>query len=142
MVGSELKEAWGRWLSETWSWDWWVTLTFRERGDGLPISLGYADRCWRAWLKGLRRSVGHHVYWVRATEFQRWRGAPHFHSLVLGVGNERRMYWVDWWWERFGIARVLPYEAEKGASWYLAKYTVKELGDIRFSRGLEQVKLN
>lgn len=40
-IEPELKEAWVRWLSENWSWDWWVTLPFRGRGDGLPIGLGY-----------------------------------------------------------------------------------------------------
>ena len=43
------------------------------------------------------------------------------------------MDWVDWWWERFGIARILPYEERLGAKYYLGKYLTKELADVQRS---------
>ena len=65
------------------------------------------------------------------------RGVPHWHMLVANVASQRRMSWLDWWYERYGIARVLPYHAELGARYYLGKYLTKAQADIRFSPALE-----
>jgi len=43
---------------------------------------------------------------------------------------------VDWWFENYGIARILPYDQELGARYYLGKYLTKKVGDIRFSPAL------
>ena len=71
-------------------------------------------------------------------EFQRLRGVPHWHLLVADVGEQRRMDWVDWWFDRYGIARVLPYMKELGARYYLGKYLTKEVADIEFSDSLKK----
>jgi hypothetical protein len=47
------------------------------------------------------------------------------------------MSWVDWWYEHYGIARILPYQAELGARYYLGKYLTKEIADIQFSPALK-----
>jgi hypothetical protein len=42
-----------------------------------------------------------------------------------------------WYWQNYGFIRVLEYNAELGAGYYLCKYVTKELGDIRFSPNLK-----
>lgn len=69
-------------------------------------------------------------------EYQRDRGVPHWHMLVSNTGDQRRMDWVDWWWQEYGIGRVLPYDRQLGAGYYLSKYVTKELADIQFSSGI------
>ena len=64
------------------------------------------------------------------------RGTLHFHALIGGVGDIRRLLFKDLW-ELFGFARVEKYEAGKGANFYVGKYLTKEGGDIRFSHNLK-----
>jgi hypothetical protein len=75
--------------------------------------------------------------WVRGMEYQHWRGVPHFHALLSGVKDLRRDEAWQWWFKRFGMARILPYDRQLGAGFYLCKYVVKELGDIQFSDGFD-----
>lgn len=76
------------------------------------------------------------VFWVRARELQPWRGVPHFHALIGGVADLRRDEAWGWWFQRYGIAKIEPYDRSMGAGFYLCKYVTKELGDIEFSEGL------
>jgi len=137
----ELMQAWGSWLSSKWDWDWFVTLTFRDPATDNPywtkIGWAYAKNAWRGFVRALGQQAGE-IYWFRATEFQRWRGVPHFHALVGGVGKLRRDEAWSWWFERYGFARILPYDPTKGAGYYLCKYVTKELGDIEFSKNAEK----
>jgi len=43
---------------------------------------------------------------------------------------------MDWWFAKEGIARILPYDRQLGARFYLCKYVTKDLGDVRFSKNL------
>ncbi|GAJ24908.1 unnamed protein product, partial [marine sediment metagenome] len=65
------------------------------------------------------------------------RGTLHYHSLVGGVGDIRRLLFKDFW-ELHGFARVEKYEADRGANYYVGKYLTKEQADIRFSHNLKQ----
>jgi hypothetical protein len=80
----------------------------------------------------------HDIRWVRGREYQKWRGVPHFHALIGGVADLRRDEAWAWWFDKFGIARIEPYNRELGAGYYLCKYVTKELGDIRFSPNLSR----
>jgi len=147
-IPRDLRQAWGGFLTElgdrVGGWDWWVTLTFRDRTDEeiargwTKVGVSYTNRAWRALVSELEASKGMFgiTRWVRGREYQHWRGVPHFHALIASVGDLRRMDFVDWWFERYGIARILPYDRELGAGFYLCKYVVKELGDIQFSENL------
>jgi hypothetical protein len=147
-TAQELKQAWGTWLTElgdrAGGWDWWATLTFRNRTDA-DVARGwtkpgwkYTGRAWDALVNELelRKGMFGTTRWVRGREYQHWRGVPHFHGLIGGVGDLRRLDMIDWWFERYGIARILPYDRSLGAGFYLCKYVTKELGDIQFSQGL------
>jgi len=163
---AELRDAWGKWMTElgdrNGGWDWWFTGTFKpvkatyrqytERSgllyQGRTMELlerpgydkpgwGYSGKAWDAFTRelGLRKGL-HDLTWVRGREYQTWRGVPHFHGLIGGVQDLRRDEAWSWWFKRYGIARIEPYDRTLGAGFYLCKYVTKELGDIQFSPGL------
>jgi len=51
-------------------------------------------------------------------------GTPHFHALVGNVQGVRRLTWMDRW--KYGYARIFGYDVNRGADYYLTKYTVKD----------------
>jgi len=137
-----LKLAWGDFLSGLDTWDWWATLTFRDRTDEevkrgwTKVGSQYSARAFKSFIKELQKKSGKEINWVSAREYQRWRGVPHYHALISGVESLRRLTSMDWWYGRYGIARIKQYDADKGAGWYISKYVAKELGEIHFSEGL------
>ena len=156
---ANLKESWGDFLTtlgdKVGGWDWWVTLTFREPPAKFPnwtrVGWKYSTNAWDKFIEGLEwQKVSQKldyglcqgspvIPWVRAREYQNWRGVPHFHGLVSGVWDIHRLTMKEWWYERYGIARILPYNRKLGAGFYLCKYVTKELGDIEFSQGLAKI---
>ncbi len=135
-VTPELKECWGHLLSELAHWQWFFTMTFRNR-----VGLWAAQRRWSLFWTEFQRLTGR-LDWVRVTEYQHWRGVPHYHALVTGL--------PDYYWHSeqvrlpaeemandiAGFTRILVYDPSLGAAHYLTKYTIKSLGDIQFTRGL------
>lgn len=141
----ELKQAWGDWIKDLAAWDWYCTLTFR---DTTPEEMkrgytkrgwGYAKKAFTSFVKSLPLALGQPT-WVRMFEYQHWRGVPHIHALISGVADLRRDAAWQWWFTRYGINRILPYDRELGAGYYLCKYVTKELGDIEFSQNLTIAK--
>lgn len=132
----KLSQAWGQWLSGLAEWDWFVTMTFK---DPAPNSRGWtkpgwatAKRAWGEFLSQAQPTLGE-LAWVRCFEIQGWRGVPHVHALVGNCDpSVRRLSLVDWAWDRWGMARVLEYDPELGARYYLGKYLVKGLASIDF----------
>ncbi len=144
---AELKQAWGGFLTElgdkAGGWDWWATLTFRDRTEAevaqgwTKVGWKYSQTAFDRYMSHLRdlRGIGEPT-WVRGREYQTWRGVPHFHALLGGVAHLRRDEAWSWWFTRYGIAKIEPYDRSQGAGYYLCKYVTKELGDIQFSPGL------
>ena len=135
------KKAFGQWLSLP-EWDWYTTHTFKAD----YVSPKQSDKAWYGWFNGLRVSAKAKGYtpsiygavapfYFRVVEYQD-RGTLHYHALIGGVGDIRRLLFKDLW-ELFGFARVEKYEAGKGANFYVGKYLTKEGGDIRFSHNLK-----
>lgn len=124
------------------SWQWYATLTFRDPAD--PRFPAWTQVGWKSahnalikWHNALCDSLDYqNPIWLAVMELQR-RGVPHWHMLVDNVADQRRMSWVDYWYEHYGIARILPYQAELGARYYLGKYLSKAQADIRVSPALE-----
>jgi len=112
--------------------------------DPEPNSCGWdrpgwasAKRAWREFIKLSQPALGA-VEWVRCFEVGKDRSVPHLHALVANVDpTVRRMSLVDWAWQRWGIARVLEYDPNLGAGFYLSKYLTKDISDIEFG-GLTQ----
>lgn len=130
----------GAWLSRP-AWNWYTTHTFKADF----VAKRKADRNWYAWFNNLRvsaKAVGltsscygsAAPFYFRVAEYQE-RGTLHYHALVGGVGDIRRLLFKDLW-ELYGFARVEKYEPALGAAHYVAKYLNKADGDIRFSHNL------
>jgi hypothetical protein len=69
-----------------------------------------------------RRGLG--VFWARGLELQR-RGAIHYHALITGVGDVRRLTMMDEWARLAGWARIRPVESQERVGRYVAKYVSK-----------------
>lgn len=130
----QAREAFGEWLSKP-PWEWYVTLTFRD--EYVPHNT--ADKHYYAWMRSLQMACNvkglPRPFYYRCTEPQQ-RGTLHFHSLIGGVGDVRRLLFKDFW-ELNGFARVEKYDAGKGANFYVGKYLNKPDSDIKFSHNLK-----
>ena len=136
-----LKQAWGTWISGLADWQWFATLTLRPP-DEEEQARGYTKRGWKyahnaydAFLRQVKPALGSLV-WFRALELQKWTGVPHIHALVGGLDNTRYAEVASWYWQKYGFCRVLDYDPQLGAGFYLCKYVTKALGDIAFSPGI------
>ena len=111
-------------------------MTFRDprpgSGTWTKPGVAYAKRAWKAFTEAIQPPLGP-LAWVRCFELQKWRGVPHIHALV-GKSDPAIPWWAmkAWCWQNYGMARVLPYDPDQGAGYYLCKYVTKELGDIEF----------
>ena len=142
-MDKDLKQEWGDWLSTLGNWHWFVTLTLKDppatNGYWTKPGWAYAKRAWKNFILRAQPGLGQ-LQWVRVFELQHWRGVPHIHALVGNVDpSVRRMDMVDWAYERYGITRVLEYNPELGARYYLCKYLTKEMADIEFG-GIQTTK--
>lgn len=128
-------------------WHWFVTLTFKpdhERPTG-GVHPEKADKAYRVLLSKINRDIyGTRWYkrpdgglmWARGQEFHK-DGRIHFHALVAAPDADlntltRRMWWVDWWWKEFGIARIEPPRSQEDVNQYVSKYVTKD-GEVDFS---------
>ncbi len=136
-MDQRLADSWGQFLSQ-FSWDWFVTLTFRGDpsqpwGRGFrrdsQVSSFHAHRLFARFMRDLERSSGQPIYWFRGDEYGLVNGRFHIHALVGNVAAERRLYWMDRWERLAGFARILPFDPEQGAAHYCAKYVTKQFGD-------------
>ena len=136
------RNEFGEWLSQP-QWDWYTTHTFKAD----YVSPGQSDKAWYSWFNGLRVSAKAKgltpslygavaPFYFRVVEYQD-RGTLHYHALIGGVGDIRRLLFKDMW-ELNGFARVEAYEPGRGANYYVGKYLTKDAGDIRFSHNLTQ----
>jgi len=128
--------AWGDWLHDIGGWQWFVTLTLRDpkpsSGNWTRPGFAKANAAWDDFAGFVRPALGS-LEWVRFFEMQKERGVPHVHGLVKGLDDTRFKPVSQRMWERYGFNRILEYDPNLGATHYITKYVVKELGDVRFS---------
>jgi hypothetical protein len=147
--GQALKTAWGDFVDQVvtrkGTWDWFATLTFRDKTPReahtgwSKVGWGYSEKACNQFLRHVGELKGlQDLWWFRAREYQTWRGVPHWHLLIGGVGDVRRDESWSWWFQRYGFARILPYDSSQGARFYLCKYVTKDLGDFKFSDNLSK----
>lgn len=133
---SQVKEAWGKFLSTQFDWDLFATLTFRDN-----VTERLANTRFKNFIRTMRHRTGHRSEFIRVTEYGKWnRAKPHYHCLIGNAKDIRRLGMVDWWWgQGYGIARVEKYDSSKGAGYYLGKYLLKQNSDILISRGINKL---
>jgi len=135
------RQAWADLLMRE-PWHWFVTLTFKpaqhgptggmhpERADKAYRLLAHSieeELYGRRWQK--RRGPLGGLVWARGQEFHK-DGRIHFHALLSSLEGDlsqyaRRLSWMDWWYGRFGIARIEPPDAQEDVAGYVSKYVVK-----------------
>lgn len=132
-----------------WSWDWFYTLTFDPAdkvrnlvGGASHTHVGWSlsDRRFREWEQGIAAQLPPGAaYWVRSRERNPDRPGTHFHGLMGGVGNLRRdRAWREWF-ERNGMARIVPLSeanSREAVVRYVTKYVLKDQGEMTFSPSL------
>lgn len=128
--------AMGEWLSQ-WQWDAWCTLTFRD-GNFSPDA---ADRAFAKLAQTLRVESAPTLSYFVGHELGGHTGRLHLHCLLGGLpyGDSRRGIW-KWWHHRYGRAQVLPFDADRGAAFYVSKYVTKGLAhwDLELQGQTEQ----
>jgi len=137
----------GDWLSESWEWDLFVTLTHdpdptrgkAPDGTGGHTAYGWAasESHWRSFIREVERQGSPRgTFWFRGREPNPARYGTHFHALIGGLGGvdvARLAPLREWWWTRYGFNRIVQYEPGRGAGHYVGKYVAKQLGDLTFS---------
>lgn len=140
-------------------WHWFATLTFKPqhegRGGGIHPEKG--DKAFRLFASSLNRDVygprwhkrqladnSKHggVVWAVGQEFHK-DGRIHYHALIAAQERDlsqlaRRLTWMDWWYERFGIARIEPPHSQEDVAGYVSKYVVKG-GEVDLSPNFGKV---
>lgn len=95
------------------------------------------------WLADVEALAGEgQVGWVVAEEFGRAGGRWHAHGMVSGVDALHRRFWWAEAFRRFGRTRIEPFDLERGAAFYAAKYAAKQLGKIHFGGRLAGVQVS
>ena len=135
-MNRQLSEAWGQFLLQ-FSWDWFVKLTFRD-----SVGSFRAHRLFGHFVRDLEKAAGIPIFWFRADEIGPHGGRFHIHALIGNVAHLRRMSWVDRWDRLAGYARILPFNAKRGAAYYCAKYVTKQSGDWEMSENLVAFRQN
>jgi hypothetical protein len=123
----DLRDAWAEFLSP-FHWDWLGTFTFRN-GQVHPET---ADKLFRLFISKANRMLygprwakkNRGVSWARGLERQR-RGTIHYHSLISGVGELRRLTYMDLWDKLAGFARIEKPRNQDRVLMYITKYVVK-----------------
>jgi len=131
LAENDLRNAWAAFLGKYY-WEWMGTFTFRD-GAVHPEA---ADKRFRLLVSMANRTLhgprwakkGRGISWARGLEKQR-RGAVHFHALLSGVGQLRRLTYMDIWDRIAGFARIERPRSQEFVMRYISKYVVKG-GDI------------
>ena len=140
----EICEAMGGWLLTLAPWDWFASLTFNRL-----VSANGAHYWFHRYVDWAQEASGVPVQAFRADEYGSRQGRLHIHALMgnvrvspssdpgsltafcgerLPVGSFGQKCCATHAWP-CGYARVFPFDAEKGASYYVSKYVVKSNGD-------------
>jgi hypothetical protein len=136
-----LRDAWIALLGR-WEWEWFATFTFRE-----PVHPEAADKKFRVLISQANRVLyghrwhkkGEGIRWVRALEYQKC-DVIHYHALMAGVQDLRRLTWMDKWYDMAGIARIEKIDAKDAVVRYVSKYVVKG-GEIDLGGPLQPAEL-
>lgn len=123
---------------------WCAGLTFRrgsEKGKGrleylTPEAARHAFDDWRYWL---RHRIGHWPEGLLVLDYGEIGDRLHIHALLAGCADVRRLSAMDYWHNRYGNARVLPYDRELGARAYLSRKYLSSKVELEFTPGFERV---
>jgi hypothetical protein len=133
---AKLPQAWGEFLAGLTDWHWFVTITFRHE-----MARDKAMSEIAAYLALLERASGL-IGWLIAEEFGSFGGRFHCHLLIAGVKNQGRRFWWAEAFRRFGRTRIEPFDPQRAAAFYAAKYAAKSLGNLELGGTLKGIDLS
>lgn len=150
-----MPRAFGEFMADLAEWDWFMNpISFRDdwrnahRSKDKPSSktgppcsdeaLHYLGN----YFADLQRMAGKSIGWVIGEEFGPLGGRYHCHALVTGVAHLRRCFWWGEAFRRFGRTLIEPFDRERAAAFYAAKYEAKQLGGLHFGGTLAAVVLS
>ncbi|MGC9995683.1 MAG: hypothetical protein ABSE79_10200 [Terriglobia bacterium] len=173
----ELPGAFGEFIAHLCVWDWFLTITFRDRRrdwewrpqaqhnlwsgqkrrvtyrrvlsesspkerDVSPPTHDEAMHELSTYFDDIQQEAGMPIQWMLAEEFGKAGGRFHCHGAVGGVKRLNRRFWWAEAFRRFGRTRIEPFDPERGAAFYAAKYAAKQLGAIHFGGTIAGVVLS
>ena len=139
----ELPRAFGEFLAGLAAWDWFMNpISFRDDGSNAPPVPGAALARIKEYFRLIQRGASKPVGWVIAEEFGRLGGRYHCHALLTGVADLYRKFWWAEAFRRFGRTLIEPFDRERAAAFYAAKYEAKQLGGLHFGGTLSGVVLS
>jgi len=139
----EVADSFGYFLADLAEWDWFMNpISFRDDGpDGPPVPDAALSRI-REYFGLVQRGASKPIGWVVAEEFGRLGGRYHCHALVTGVSDLWRKFWWAEAFRRFGRTLIDPFDRERAAAFYAAKYEAKQLGGLHFGGTLAGKRLS
>ncbi|SRR5579864_4542301 len=120
------------WRKQAWRWA-------RQFGPPVP-SVAFAKL--KEFLAELEACAGRPLGWVIGEEFGAIGGRYHCHALISGIGHLRRDEWWQKAYDRFGRTRIEPFDPQRAAAYYTAKYAAKQLGGLHFGGTLAGIDLS
>jgi hypothetical protein len=147
--------AFGEFISKLAEWDWFVNpISFRDDWrnafrptnepslrEGPPSSAEALSHLGEYFAE-IERAAEKPIGWVIGEEFGSLGGRYHCHALLTGVSHLWRGYWWSVAFQKFGITRIEPFDRDRGAAFYAAKYAAKQLGGLHFGGTLAGVRLS
>lgn len=116
---------------------WLDSGTYERTGTYVQnVQEEHSVRMYRRWARKLNEEIfgtrfrnrGEGLFHVYAIEYQK-RGVAHIHSLIKDIPESCSRIQMEKAWERLhpnnGYANIFPYDPERGASGYIAKYVMK-----------------
>jgi hypothetical protein len=139
----DMPRAFGEFMAGLADWDWFMNpISFRDDGPTGPPAPDAALARLGDYFHLVQRAASEPVGWVIAEEFGKLGGRYHCHALVAGVADQYRKFWWAEAFRRFGRTRIEPFDRERAATFYAAKYLNKQLGGLHFGGTLAGVVLS
>jgi hypothetical protein len=111
----DLARAAGCWLNDH-AWDFFATLSFRE-----PMRQSDADRLFRSvWIRRLDWHAKQANAWAQVTSSDEAEIRVHIHALVDSRGRLSSRILESAW--SFGHTRIVRFDPQRGAAFYLANH--------------------
>jgi hypothetical protein len=138
--GTGVAAAYGEWISHAYPWQWFVTMTSRNRTHPEALLKRFRLAVSRTERKqlGRRPKMLNRIAWVAGVERHK-SGNPHLHALLwqrhdLNEWSPRsRTEFKQLLEELSGWSKVEPPKAQGSVCAYVAKYLTKD-GELEFSR--------
>lgn len=122
-MSAQLCDVFGEWLSN-FEWDYFGTFTFE-----LPRKSSGIDPVARWWHRMAAACPSVEARAFIADEHHRDGERIHVHALLYSDPTAHQDYLWGSWRKHWGRERILKFDPQQGASFYCAKYLIKDQQD-------------